>query len=52
MVKVCVTTNKEVTSEYIEFKCPGCLKANIVRSRIAKRKAAPYNCTECGFLGP
>lgn len=33
------------------FKCPSCLKHDIVRCGNCRSIAAKYNC-ECGFTGP
>jgi predicted RNA-binding Zn-ribbon protein involved in translation (DUF1610 family) len=51
-MKVCTTTNEEVTSKYVEFKCPKCLGSNIIRSSHARETSMPYSCPECGFTGP
>ena len=51
-MKVCTTTNVEVTSTYVEFKCPKCLAGRIVRSSHARETSKPYVCPECGFEGP
>jgi len=51
-MKVCTTTNEEVTSHYVEFKCPKCLGSNIIRSSHARETSMAYSCPECGFIGP
>ena len=51
-MKICTTTNEEVTSKYVEFKCPKCLGSNIIRSSHARETSMPYICPECGFTGP
>ena len=50
MMKTCITTNKVVTNDFVEFKCPQC-GSRIIRSLEARNKALPYTCT-CGFIGP
>ena len=51
-MKVCGTCNKEVTTDYVEFKCPKCGKSRIVRCEACRNNAKPYACKECGFMGP
>lgn len=51
-MKVDTTTNRVVTTDYIEFKCPNCGKSRIVRSLHARATAKTYKCEECGFIGP
>jgi len=50
MMKTCITTNKVVTNDFVEFKCPQC-GSRIIRSLEARNKALPYTCT-CGFTKP
>ncbi|HIH09333.1 MAG TPA: RNA-binding protein [Candidatus Diapherotrites archaeon] len=50
-MKVCITTNKIVTNDFVEFHCPGC-KQRIIRSLEARAKSLPYKCPDCGFSGP
>ncbi|MBI4053628.1 MAG: RNA-binding protein [Candidatus Diapherotrites archaeon] len=52
MMKVCMTSNREVTIDFIEFKCPACSKERIVRSLHSRQTAKPYVCPSCGFVGP
>jgi len=52
MMKVCMTSNREVTDDFIEFKCPSCGKERIVRSLHSRQTSKPYACPECGFSGP
>ncbi len=49
-MKVCITTNKILTDDFIEFKCPFCGE-KIARSLDARRRSLPYKCS-CGFEGP
>ena len=50
-MKTCVTTNKVVTDDFVEFKCPNCGE-RIVRSLDSRRRSLEYACTGCGFKGP
>ncbi|MEK6972772.1 MAG: zinc finger domain-containing protein [archaeon] len=52
MVRKCSTCNKEVTNDYVEFKCPKCLKTAIIRCTSCRRTSKSYSCSECGFVGP
>ncbi|MEK6957423.1 MAG: zinc finger domain-containing protein [archaeon] len=51
MIKTCITTNKILTDDFIEFKCPGC-GTKIDRSLDARKRSLVYKCKECGFEGP
>ena len=51
-MKVCSICNKEVTTDYLEIKCPKCGNSRIVRCRACRKNAKPYKCNECGFVGP
>ncbi len=51
MIKTCVTTNKVVTNDFIEFHCPGC-NERIIRSLEARAKSLGYMCPSCKFEGP
>ena len=51
-LKVCQSCNKEVNVDYLEFKCPNCLKSRIVRCKHCRETAKTYKCAECGFEGP
>ncbi|RLG21566.1 RNA-binding protein [Candidatus Micrarchaeota archaeon] len=48
----CTSCNREVTDNYVKFKCPNCGKAEIVRCDLCKRTVVPYTCPVCGFVGP
>ena len=50
-VKRCITTNKVVTDDFVEFKCPGCGE-RLVRSIHARVRSMDYKCPGCGFTGP
>jgi predicted RNA-binding Zn-ribbon protein involved in translation (DUF1610 family) len=50
-MKTCITTNKILTDDFIEFKCPEC-GTKIARSILARKKSLEYTCKECGFKGP
>ncbi len=51
MVK-CSSCKKEVTDNYVRFKCPSCGKAEIVRCFPCRGTSIAYKCKECGFVGP
>ena len=51
-MKACSTCNKEVTSDFVEFRCPKCGKTAIIRCEACRKTAKTYNCSECGFEGP
>lgn len=51
-MKVCITCNKEVAKGYVEFKCPKCLKAKIIRCQHCRTTSKTYTCQACGFVGP
>ncbi|HLP79772.1 MAG TPA: zinc finger domain-containing protein [Acidobacteriota bacterium] len=53
MVQTCVSSRKEITNDSgsVQFTCPACQKATIVRSKNARQIAARYTCS-CGFSGP
>jgi len=46
----CVSCNKEVTDNYVRFKCPGCGKETL-RCQECRERSGGYKC-ECGFVGP
>jgi Zn-ribbon RNA-binding protein len=48
----CTSCNKELVSQYTEFKCPKCGKAKIIRCDSCKATVKNYKCPECGFIGP
>jgi len=50
-MKTCVTTNKLITDDFVEFKCPKC-KERIVRSLEARQRSLDYKCPGCEFTGP
>ncbi|MDD5148252.1 MAG: zinc finger domain-containing protein [Candidatus ainarchaeum sp.] len=51
-MKTCSTCNREVVSDYVEFKCPQCGKERIIRCLHCRKTAKTYKCPECGFIGP
>lgn len=51
MIK-CSSCNREVTSDSVGFKCPGCGKVEIIRCETCRRAVVPYKCKGCGFIGP
>jgi len=48
----CTSCGKEVTDNYVEFKCPECGKTQIKRCDRCRQRCIPYECSECGFKGP
>ena len=52
--KRCISTNERITNNVgsVSFKCPGCNKYEIIRSKKAREIVAKYTCPECGFTGP
>jgi len=51
-LKVCSSCNKEVTDDFVEFKCPKCGKSRVVRCEHCRQTGKAYKCKECGFEGP
>ncbi|MFH1588805.1 MAG: zinc finger domain-containing protein [Candidatus Diapherotrites archaeon] len=51
-MKVCGSCNKEVTDDYVDFKCPNCNKSRILRCEKCRNISTEYKCKECGFTGP
>lgn len=51
-MKKCTSCKREVTDDYVEFKCPKCGKEIIIRCLHCRKLVAPYVCTKCGFEGP
>ena len=50
-MKICSSCNRQVTNEYVEFRCPeGSEK--IVRCAECRKNARPYTCAETSFVGP
>ncbi|MBS3160273.1 DUF1610 domain-containing protein [Candidatus Woesearchaeota archaeon] len=50
---VCTSCKKEIDkSGGIVFKCPNCLKQDIVRCRHCREIASRYMCASCSFSGP
>jgi len=50
-MKKCISCNKEVGNNYVEFKCPGCKKTKMIRCENCRATSKSYKC-ECGFEGP
>ncbi len=50
----CVSMGTDISNDggSVQFKCPSCGDATIVRSREARRLASKYKCPVCGFEGP
>ncbi|MBU1121006.1 MAG: zinc finger domain-containing protein [archaeon] len=51
-MKKCISCNKEVTRDFVEFKCPKCGKAGITRCFKCRSTSKVYKCPQCGFEGP
>ncbi|MGB9732483.1 MAG: zinc finger domain-containing protein [Candidatus Micrarchaeales archaeon] len=49
--KVCTSCGK-LTHKYVEFKCPKCGEATIIRCEHCRETYTPYKCPKCGFEGP
>ena len=47
----CSSCNKEVTDNYVRFKCPSCGN-EIIRCQECRERSGNYTCMECGFEGP
>lgn len=54
MAMKCSSCNDNMLSEenFTKFRCPACLKADIVRCSKCRLKSIVYVCPECGFKGP
>jgi predicted RNA-binding Zn-ribbon protein involved in translation (DUF1610 family) len=50
----CSSTKRELTNDQgsVVFKCPNCLKSDIVRSHQSRVLATKYVCPSCQFQGP
>ncbi len=50
----CSATKRELTNDQgsVVFKCPNCLDADIVRSKMSRKLGSKYTCPKCGFEGP
>jgi hypothetical protein len=48
----CSSCQKEVTDDYVRFKCPNCGKEEIIRCMKCRKIVAKYKCKSCGFEGP
>jgi hypothetical protein len=48
----CSSCQKEVTDNYVRFKCPNCGKQEIIRCMRCREIVAAYKCKDCGFEGP
>jgi len=51
-MKVCTSCKKEVSNDYVEFKCSECGNVKIVRCNNCRATSTKYKCPECGFEGP
>lgn len=52
--KICSTCGTHVMAKdnFVEFDCPDCGKAKIIRCKTCKNLSNKYACTDCGFVGP
>ena len=50
----CISCGRRIEAEsfWVEFDCPKCGKAKIIRCEKCKRMINPYECPKCGFRGP
>lgn len=48
----CSSCHKEVTDNYVRFKCPNCGKEEIIRCTKCRAIVAKYKCGNCQFEGP
>jgi len=50
---ICTSCKKGINSPgAVKFKCPNCLKHDIVRCRHCRELASRYICALCSFSGP
>ncbi|RLJ09973.1 MAG: RNA-binding protein [Candidatus Aenigmatarchaeota archaeon] len=42
----------ETEESWVEFKCPRCGKAKIIRCEKCRKLMNTYVCPNCGFVGP
>ncbi|MBU0636128.1 RNA-binding protein [Candidatus Micrarchaeota archaeon] len=50
-VKTCTTCNREVSQDYVEFKCPDGA-GKVIRCYTCRKNARPYSCGKNEFIGP
>jgi len=50
MAQHCVSCKKEVTNDFVKFKCPACGK-DMIRCFDCRKTSTHYKCS-CGFEGP
>jgi len=50
-MKTCTSCKREVTDDYVKFKCPKCGKEIVTRCKKCRENVLEYTC-ECGFVGP
>ena len=48
----CSSCQKEVTDDYVRFKCPSCRKEEFIRCVKCRKIVSKYKCKSCGFEGP
>ncbi|MCX6818715.1 MAG: zinc finger domain-containing protein [Candidatus Aenigmarchaeota archaeon] len=50
----CTSCHENLLSEdnFTKFKCPSCLKVELVRCESCRKKSNIYVCSKCGFEGP
>jgi predicted RNA-binding Zn-ribbon protein involved in translation (DUF1610 family) len=53
-IKRCTSCGRRIEAEerWVEFGCPACSKARIIRCDRCKSIMVPYECGKCGFTGP
>ncbi len=47
----CVSCHREVSDDFVRFKCPKC-GHEIIRCIECRERAVPWVCPNCGFEGP
>ncbi|MBI1973288.1 RNA-binding protein [Candidatus Micrarchaeota archaeon] len=48
----CVSCRREVSGDYVRFKCPSCGNCEVVRCLKCRQTNVHYKCGECSFEGP
>jgi hypothetical protein len=54
MTLVCTSCGRRVETEdrWVRLPCPRCGKATVLRCEKCKKLENPYECPDCGFVGP
>ncbi|MBI2564392.1 RNA-binding protein [Candidatus Woesearchaeota archaeon] len=53
-MKQCMSCRKSIMNDRgsVFFKCPKCLKEDIVRCSSCRKNAVKFTCPQCEFTGP